>query len=184
MPVVSALGVEVELATEGEEALRAAERSHPTLVVVSVDLSAPCGFEILHSLRLRFGGGLAIVLVSASTGATPRDEVAALLLGADDYFARPLQFDAVLARMRRLLSQSRGPLRQIRGGSSRDGELTSREREVLALLVAGERTHEIGQRLCISRKTTATHVERILGKLGAHSQAQAVAFAVRDHVLE
>lgn len=184
MPVLSGLGVGVEVATHGEEALQAAERSRPGLVVLSVDLSAPSGFEVLHRLRVRFGGDLAIVLVGASVGATARDEVAALLLGADDYFARPLQFDAVLARMRRLLSRPRRPLLSNHGGSSRIGELTRREREVLALLVAGERADEIRQRLSISRKTTATHIERILGKLGAHSQAQAVAFAVRDGVLE
>lgn len=184
MPVVSGLGVGVEVATHGEDALRAAERSPPGLVVLSVDLSTPCGFEVLHRLRARFGGNLAIVLLGAAVGATPRDEVAALLLGADDYFARPLQFDTVLARMRRLLSRPRRPLLPVHGSSSRSGELTSREREVLALLVAGERTDAIRQRLCISRKTTATHIERILGKLGAHSQAQAVAFAVRDGVLE
>lgn len=183
MPVVSGLGVGVEVLTHGEEALRAAERSQPGLVVLSVDLSTPCGFELLHRLRLRFGSGLAIVLVGASVGATARDEVAALLLGADDYFARPLHFDAALARMRRLLTRKR-PLLSNHGGSPRSRELTSREREVLALLIAGELTDEIGRRLCISRKTTATHIERILGKLGAHSQAQAVAFAVRDRILE
>lgn len=164
--------------------LRAAERWQPGLVVLSVDLSAPCGFEVLHRLRRRFGGNLAIVLVGAAVGATARDEVAALLLGADDYFARPLQFDAVLARMRRLLSRPRRPLVPTDRGSSSGGELTSREREVLALLMAGERTDEITRRLCITGKTTATHIERILRKLGAHSQAQAVAFAVRDRVLE
>ncbi|MEA2197131.1 MAG: hypothetical protein QOJ25_1182, partial [Solirubrobacteraceae bacterium] len=34
-----------------------------------------------------------------------------------------------------------------------------------------------------TRKTAATHMEHILAKLGAHSQAQAVAFAMRDKVL-
>ena len=58
--------------------------------------------------------------------------------------------------------------------------LTPREREVLALLAEGHRPGEIAEELCITRKTTATHIEHILGKLGAHSQAQAVAIALRE----
>jgi FixJ family two-component response regulator len=39
---------------------------------------------------------------------------------------------------------------------------------------------EIAERLVISPKTVGTHLERILGKLGARSRAQAVAIAYRD----
>ena len=53
-----------------------------------------------------------------------------------------------------------------------------------ALLVAGEPATEIAKQLCITEKTTSTHIERILAKLGAHSRAQAVAFAVRDRLVE
>jgi DNA-binding NarL/FixJ family response regulator len=61
--------------------------------------------------------------------------------------------------------------------------LTKREQDVLGLLVDGRRLPEIAEALCITRKTAATHIEHILSKLGAHSQAQAVAFAMRDKVL-
>ncbi|MGC9222220.1 MAG: response regulator transcription factor [Solirubrobacteraceae bacterium] len=62
--------------------------------------------------------------------------------------------------------------------------MTEREHEVLAMLVSGLSSAEIATHLCITRKTTTTHIEHILGKLGAHSQAQAVAFAVRDQIVE
>jgi two-component system, OmpR family, response regulator len=61
--------------------------------------------------------------------------------------------------------------------------LTKREPDVLGLLVDGRRLPEIAETLCITRKTAGTHMEHILAKLGAHSQAQAVAFAMRDKVL-
>ena len=66
------------------------------------------------------------------------------------------------------------------GGST----LTPREREVLALLVQGVARAQIARRLHITDKTASTHIEHILAKLGAHSQAQAVAFAVRDRLVE
>ena len=110
--------------------------------------------------------------------------MAALLLGADDYFAKPLQTDSVVARTRRLLDRPGMPVTSASQPERRErSRLTAREREVLALLVEGERTDAIAQRLCITRKTAYTHIERILGKLGAHSQAQAVAFAVRAGIV-
>jgi predicted ATPase/DNA-binding CsgD family transcriptional regulator len=60
------------------------------------------------------------------------------------------------------------------------GELTPREREVLALLVAGKSNPEIGAALFISPRTAQTHVTNILAKLGVASRTEAAAAAVRD----
>jgi DNA-binding NarL/FixJ family response regulator len=66
----------------------------------------------------------------------------------------------------------------------RDGDgtaptLTKREHEVLALLVDGLSTASIAERLVVSPHTVRNHVQRILGKLGAHSKLEAVAVALR-----
>jgi DNA-binding CsgD family transcriptional regulator len=61
--------------------------------------------------------------------------------------------------------------------------LTGRERQVLHLLAEGLDQDEIAQRLFISTKTVATHIEHILGKLGVRSRTQAVAVAYRDDLL-
>lgn len=71
------------------------------------------------------------------------------------------------------------------GGSGRtapriQGELTSREREVLALLAEGLSNAEIAERLVISTKTAEHHVGRILRKLDLKSRAQAAAYALRE----
>ncbi len=171
-------------AATGAEALAAAEVPGVSLALISVDLLDPCGFEVLHQLRGRHGETLPIALMSANDhGGALRDEVASFLLGADDYFAKPLQEDLFVARVRRLIAQARPATRRRDGAVGRPA-LTNREREVLGLLVAGNRIPDIAAHLCITRKTTSTHVERILAKLGAHSQAQAVAFALRDGVLD
>jgi DNA-binding CsgD family transcriptional regulator/tetratricopeptide (TPR) repeat protein len=80
-------------------------------------------------------------------------------------------------------------LRELRGlgtGASRErhgpGEndaLTAREREVLALLVAGRTNREVARQLYISEKTVSVHVTNILGKLGARSRTEAAAIARR-----
>ena len=58
--------------------------------------------------------------------------------------------------------------------------LTTREAEVLRLLVAGLTDREIGERLFVSPRTASRHVGAILAKLGAASRTEAAALAVRD----
>jgi DNA-binding NarL/FixJ family response regulator len=64
-----------------------------------------------------------------------------------------------------------------------DVSLTSRELEVLQLLAAGMRPKEIALELVISPKTVASHIQRVLAKLGAHSRAEAVAVAYRERLV-
>ncbi len=70
------------------------------------------------------------------------------------------------------------------GGAGRsaprlEGELTSRESEVLALLGEGLSNAQIAERLVISPKTAEHHVGRILRKLGLKSRGEATAYALR-----
>ena len=57
--------------------------------------------------------------------------------------------------------------------------LTSRERQVAALIVRGLSNREIATKLSIAERTAISHVEHIMNKLGLHSRAQIAAWAVR-----
>lgn len=59
---------------------------------------------------------------------------------------------------------------------SRLATLTTREREVLSLLVQGLGTEEMADTLSISEATTRNHVQNILEKLAVHSRLEAVAY--------
>jgi DNA-binding NarL/FixJ family response regulator len=59
------------------------------------------------------------------------------------------------------------------------GELTQREREVLALLAGGHSNRAIAERLAISDNTVKAHVAAIFGKLGATTRTEAVTIALR-----
>jgi NarL family two-component system response regulator LiaR len=56
-------------------------------------------------------------------------------------------------------------------------KLTPREWEVLDLLCAGLSVDQISDELVLARDTVRTHVKRLLRKLGAHSQAEAISIA-------
>jgi NarL family two-component system response regulator LiaR len=62
-------------------------------------------------------------------------------------------------------------------------DLTSREKEVLALLVEGLNNPEIAERLVVSRSTVKFHVSSILSKLDVGSRTEAVALALQEDLL-
>jgi DNA-binding NarL/FixJ family response regulator len=55
--------------------------------------------------------------------------------------------------------------------------LTSREREVAALVARGLRNRDIAEQLVITEKTAKNHVQRVLEKLGARSRTEVAARA-------
>jgi DNA-binding NarL/FixJ family response regulator len=163
-------------AETGEEALAAAKRERPALVIVEALLPGVSGYEVCRELQDEFGETLPIVFVSGNR-TEPGDRVAGLLVGGADYLAKPFDPNELLARVRRLLP---APLTD--GGTTH--KLTPREVHVLSLLVDGLSQPEIAEKLFISHKTVGKHIEHILAKLGVHSRAQAVALAVRDGLIE
>ncbi len=67
--------------------------------------------------------------------------------------------------------------------SSATAPLTRREREVLALLVAGQSNREIATTLVLSERTVARHIANIYEKTGAHGRAEATAYAFRQRLV-
>jgi DNA-binding CsgD family transcriptional regulator len=63
------------------------------------------------------------------------------------------------------------------------GGLTAREVEVLGLLARGHSTRDIAQRLVVTPKTAANHVEHIYAKLGISSRAAATLYATQHGLL-
>jgi len=64
-----------------------------------------------------------------------------------------------------------------------NGPLTRREIEILHLIASGLNTKDTAERLHVSPATVRNHVQNILGKLGAHSRLEAVAYANRHRLI-
>ena len=174
--VLEAAGYEILQAATGEEALEAARKANPSIVLLEVPLGGLSGYEVCRALR-EVTHEMPIVFVSGARTES-YDRVAGLLLGADDYIVKPYAPDELLTRVRLLVRRSQSVASPV------TTSLTKREREVLRLLADGLRQDEIAERLFISRKTVSTHVANIVRKLGVRTQTQAVALALRDELTQ
>jgi len=181
--LIARLGYEVRVAASGEEALALLEGDRPAIAIVEVELPGLNGLAVLQELHAAFGSDLPVILTTAERD-TPLDRTAGLLLGADDYLVKPLNPAELAARIRRLLPEVAAGNGEGNGKRNGHFNLSPREREILALLADGKTQREIAAALFISPKTVATHIQRLLAKLGVHSRAQAVAAAFREGLLD
>lgn len=75
------------------------------------------------------------------------------------------------------------PTNPARLAGPHDG-LSAREREVMQLLLAGERPKEIAKRLGIAENTVATHRARLLGKLGLSDNRELIVYGLRHGLID
>ena len=179
--LLSRAGYATVKAASGADALKAAREFRPALVVLEVSLPDINGFEICRVLRDEFNDKLPIIFVSGDR-VDAFDRAAGLLIGGDDYVVKPFDADEFVARVRRAIVRSQRDRARIT--THTDFELTNREVEVLQGLAGGQTPSDIANELVISAKTVASHIQRILAKLGVHSRAQAVAIAYQAGLLK
>jgi DNA-binding NarL/FixJ family response regulator len=183
------LGYDARPTPSADDLLERLGSDRPSLAIVEVELQGPVsGLEVMHQLHERFGSDLPVILVSANR-TDPLDRTAGLLLGADDYLAKPLDSGELVARVRRSLRRVAPNGEKANGNGNGNGHrddpnLSPRERQILTLLAEGRTQSQIAAALVISSKTVATHIQHILAKLGVNTRAQAVAAAFQRGLVE
>lgn len=101
----AALGAEgfaVDVAADGEEALRMFESQPPDLVLLDVMLPRISGIDVCR--RIRAADATPVIMVSARSSEI--DTVVGLEIGADDYVAKPYRVRELVARMRTVLRRA------------------------------------------------------------------------------
>lgn len=97
-------GYEVEVASDGEQAIRMALQTQPDLILLDVMLPKLSGLDVCRRLRQQRVATPIIVLTARGE---ELDKVAALDLGADDYVTKPFGIPELMARIRAQLRRSR-----------------------------------------------------------------------------
>lgn len=95
-------GFQVEAAFDGPEGLAAAQRIDPDLIILDSILPGVDGLEVLRQLRLNpITRDVPVLMLTAKDKV--QDKVAGLATGADDYLAKPFNFEEFVARIRAIL---------------------------------------------------------------------------------
>ena len=178
-------GIEVAgEAADGQEAIAAAERLGPDVVLMDLVMPVLDGLTAMRALRDRVPNTRVVVLTSFLD-----DErlLPALRAGAAGYLLKNAQ-PQELARAVRAAHAGEAVLdpvvaarlvEALGAGEEPLDRLTSRERQVLELIGRGFPNKRIALELDVSQKTVKTHVGHVLAKLGVADRTQAAVVAVR-----
>jgi two-component system OmpR family response regulator len=96
-------GFEVEVAADGQQAMRRALALSPDLIVLDVMLPDLDGFTVTRRLREQ---GLRVPVLFLTARDETADKIAGLTVGGDDYVTKPFSLDEVIARIRAVLRRA------------------------------------------------------------------------------
>lgn len=166
-------------ASDPAEALRLARSALPDVVLLDLRYAheTRSGADIIGALHDAPAHPAVLVL---TTYDNDQDVLAAMDAGADGYLLKDAPLPELVAAVR-AVARGEGAVdprieRRLQSQPSPE-HLTSREREVLALVAAGRTNAAIASELFLSQATVKTHLVHVFAKLGASSRTDAVARA-------
>ncbi len=150
----------------------------PCCLVLDVTLPGLSGLELQKRLAER--AEMPIIFITGH-GDVPMS-VQAMKAGAVEFLTKPFNDDVLLHAVRGAIARSRAALHddsQMRVLRECYESLTSREREVMALVVAGLLNKQVGGELGISEVTVKAHRGQVMRKMKADSLPGLVTMAAR-----
>lgn len=174
-------------AGNGEEAIRLCDRLQPDVVLMDLLMPKMDGVAATKIIKDRWPQICVIALTSFNEN---KYVEGALKAGATGYLLKNITADELANAIRRAAAgkPSMSPeaiqmLIQKVSNPSPGLNLTDREREILALMVEGLPNNGVAERLTIDLSTVKFHVSNILSKLGVSSRTEAVALAIKQHLI-
>jgi two-component system, NarL family, response regulator DevR len=182
-------------AANGAQALAKMAVLAPQVVLMDVRMEKQGGIEACREIKSLYPD-THILMITSYTDADAL--LASMLAGADGYLLKNMSRAELLRAIRlvasgqslhspQLTHQATARLSSLAAGGAQSqapgGELTEREREVLALVARGYTNKQIAAELFVSEKTARNHVSHILEKLGMARRSEAAAFAVEHRLV-
>jgi DNA-binding NarL/FixJ family response regulator len=188
---------DIEVVGVAGSVAQAKELARERLDVVLMDYRLPdgTGADATRAIKARWPVARVVMLTAVKDDETVLESIQA---GADGYLTKDRAADDVVQAVRAayagetLLPRSviLEIARRVAAAKEKTDDrrmiepLTPRELEVLRALTDGLSTPEICEKLYIAPNTLRTHVQNIMGKLRVHSKLEAVAFALKNRLVE
>ena len=177
-------------ADNGRLTIQLARELEPDVVIMDISMPDLNGIDATHQIVKDVPG---VKVIALSMHSDKRFVVGMFKAGAAGYLLKDCAFDELEQAVKTVLADHtylspkiatvviKDYVPQV---SSEDTSalsvLSSREREVLQLLAEGKTIKEIASDLFLSVKTIETYRQRIMDRLGVHSLAELIKFAIRE----
>lgn len=168
-------------ASDGEEAVRMAQKLRPKVILMDCALPALSGLEATRKVLEQLPETLILMLSMHEEETLVRQAMDA---GARGYIlknAMDLDLGAAIRKVaagETVLDSNLTRPTGLKG--ERDYGLTARELEILQMIVDGKSNKEIATQLCLSVNTVAAHRANMMDALGIHKTAELVVYAIRN----
>jgi len=171
-------------AKNGVQAVSEAVKLQPDIVVMDLVMPKKNGIDATVEIRERLPSAKILVLTSFGTS----DGIAkALQAGAVGAVMKTADDGALVAAIRKVMNGERVISPEIKRMLNEDPpvpELSSRQREILGAITAGRTNKEIASALGIRKDSVEDYLRTLFSKLGAANRTEAVAIALRKHLLK
>jgi FixJ family two-component response regulator len=175
--LVESVGLRAESFATGQEFLNRRRTSDPSCLVLDVRLPQMSGLDFQRRLA-EIGIRIPIIFITAH-GDIPMS-VRALKSGAVEFLAKPFRDQDLLDAIQQALQRDRVALEQeaeVHDLRRRYETLTTREREVMALVVSGKLNKQIASEVGASEATVKIHRGNVMQKMQAGSLIELVRIA-------
>lgn len=176
--LIESIDLNVETFESAEEFLASYNPDRPGCAVLDMRMPEVSGLELQKKLKAK---GLALPLIFITGFGSVPIAVEALKMGAVDFMEKPFSDQVLLDKIHHALEidrQARLKKSLNENVSARVKDLTSREKEIMDLVVQGKATKRIAVQLGISPKTVEAHRARVMQKMEADSIADLVRSAM------
>src|ERR1700685_3196094 len=168
-----------EMFASAKEFLDQPRKRVPSCLVLDLSLPGLNGLELQKQLALEH---IDIPIIFITGHGDVQQSVRAMKAGALEFLTKPLDNDALVSAIRNALQRSSFALAQnaeMQELLDRYASLTSRERQVLALVVSGLLNEQVGGEIGISEITVKAHRGQVMQKMKANSLADLVRMAAK-----
>ncbi|MDD3435770.1 MAG: response regulator transcription factor [Candidatus Gastranaerophilales bacterium] len=186
-------GYEVEIATDGVQALRqlakiTQKENAFDLILLDIMMPNMNGWDTLKSIRSNEKTKhIPVIMLTAIN--EEQKMVSGLKIGADDYIVKPFVLPNLLARIEAVLRRSSWQKDEIKThdlpffSEEPIEPLTLREIEVLTMVAQGANNQTIANKLFVKEVTVKTHLNSIFKKLKVSNRTQAVLLAMQMNLI-